>query len=311
MDHAASPTRKGVVLAAGINSRSGDTHRLFAGLRYYFQTEGRFVAGDFVEATYAGQYAGGRWTGPAPYDLRAFEYPLATLIARCADWLAWLPRARPWVGEWHLVGYSLGGLLLLEAVTRLRHRAPDPWEGRLHSLTTLSSPLNGCNLGGFGWLADLFGPGRVGPEVVRLGEDPRHRWRIANDVAHLRARGVRVTTLVQADDAVIQPEDGVVGPITPDLIVETTAPPEDSLVARHLGHGRIVHEPRVWARLLAIIGPQPAGAPPPPDAHEPARVLVTPPPAAAASAPPPDDPLERELAELKARLRAEGRLPPT
>jgi hypothetical protein len=309
MAHAASPARKGVVLAAGVNSRSGDTRRLFAGLCYYLREHGGYVPADFVEATYAGQYRDGRWAGPAPYDVRVFEAPLAALVAACADWLGWLPRARPWVGEWHLIGYSLGGLLLLEAVSQLRRRVPDPWDGRLRSLTTLSSPLNGCDLGGFGWLAELFGPGRVAPEVARLGEDPRHRWRIANEVAQLRARGVRVTTLVQADDAVIQPEDGIVGPATPDLIVHTTAPPEDSPIARHLGHGRIVHEPRVWERLLGILGPQPPLAPPPPDARQPPRVLITPPPGEA-SAPPPDDPLERELAELKARLRAEGRLPP-
>jgi hypothetical protein len=128
-------------------------------------------------------------------------------------------------------------------------------------------------------------------------------------VAQLRACGVRVTTLVQADDAVIQPADGIVGPATPDLIVHTTAPPEDSPIARHLGHGRIVHEPRVWERLLAILGPQPPHAPPPPPVGQPPHVLVTPPPGEA-RAPSTSDPLERELAELKARLRAEGRLPP-
>jgi hypothetical protein len=87
-----------------------------------------------------------------------------------------------------------------------------------------------------------------------------------------------------------------------------------------------VNAPVVWERLLALIGPQtpaasgtprplPRPTPPPPD-----TVLITPPPAAAAHrapaprpplvTPPPRDEalLDRQLAELKARLRAEGKL---
>jgi hypothetical protein len=323
--------RKQVVLAAGVGSRSGDTHRLFGGFRHYLIAEGGFSADDFLEATYAGEYAEGRWVGPATYDITAFDAPLATAVTHCAQALLWWARHRPADVEWHLVGYSLGGLVLLEAAIVLHRRAWDTWGRHLRSLTTLSAPLNGCALGEFRWLGDLFGPGAVGPEVVRLGDDPRHRQRVAAEVTRLRAAGVRVTTLVEADDAIIQPEDGIVGPVDPDLVVRCTARSEDSPVARHLGHGRILNELRVWRRLLEIIGPQvsagrPRAAPasPAPAAAEgllprpvpppPGQVFAMPPPAASggggAPRPTRDELLEQQLEELKQRLRAEGRLPP-
>jgi hypothetical protein len=300
--------RKRIVLAAGIGSRSGDTRRLFGAFQAYLITEGGYRVADFLEATYAGDYAGGRWVGPAPYDGAVFDVPLATCINHCAQALLYWARQGRAVTEWHLVGYSLGGLVLLEAAIRLHRRAYDSWGRHLRSITTLSAPLNGCHLGDLRWLGELVGPGVVGPELCALGDDPRHRRRLEDDVAALRAAGVTVTTLVEADDAIIQPADGIVGPVDPSLIVPCTASSDASFVARVLGHGRILDEPRVWRRLLATIGPQ--GQPSGPGAT-PARVLVTPPPAgAAASGADPASTLDAELEALKQRLRAEGRLPP-
>ena len=378
--------RKQIVLAAGIGSQSGDTRRLFGGFQAFMIAEAGYRADDFLEATYGGKYDAGRWVGPAPYDVAAFDVPLATSVAHCAQALLYWARERPGV-EWHLLGYSLGGLVLLEAAIVLHRRAYDSWGRHLRSVSTLSAPLNGCHLGEFAWLGDLFGPGAVSAEVVALGNDPGHRRRLQADVAALRAAGVAVTTLVEADDVIVQPEDGIVGPPDPDLVVACSSSLDSTPVARYLGHGRIVHEPRIWRRLLAVVGPQvgarpgsgPRAAssargrpnPPPPPGH----VLVTPPPAttppsptptprgAAAeppsSSPPPgqgaqgtsppllegvgpptpppftgEDPprdtghrsqdpaspvweersskdiLDQQLAELKQRMRAEGRLPP-
>jgi len=307
--------RKQIVLAAGIGSRSGDTRRLFGGFQRFLIAEGGYAPADFHEATYGGKYEGGQWVGPAPYDAAAFNAPLARSVAHCTQALLWWARQQPAAVEWHLVGYSLGGLVLLEAATVLYQRAWDSWGRHLRSLSTLSSPLNGCSLGEFRWLGDVFGPGVVGPEICALGDDPRHRQRIAADVARLRAADVVVTTLVEADDAVIQPEDGIVGPIDPSSIVRCAAGLDDSPVARYLGHGRIVHEPRVWQRLLQVVGPQTRGDAAAPVRADGSRVLVTPPPAGAAGGPAgpaaaADSLLELQLAELKARLRAEGRLPP-
>src|SRR5204862_2091618 len=140
---------------------------------------------------------------------------------------------------------------------------------------------------------------------------PRHRLRIAGEVERLRAAGVTVTTLAQADDAVIQPEDGIIGSIDPSLIYAAPSTLDASPVARYLGHGRILHEPRVWRRLLAVIGPQTPGTAPAAAGAGAAPALVTPPPGGAApaeSAPERSGALlDRQLAELKERLRAEGR----
>jgi hypothetical protein len=336
--------RKLIVLGAGVGTRSGDTHRVFAGFRGFMEGEAGFLPPDFVEATYAGRHEGGRWVGPADYDLSAFDAPLATTIANTTEALLHEARRRPPNTEWHLVGFSFGGLVLLEAAILLQRRAPEVWGRGLRTITTLSSPLNGVSLGEWRWLGDLFGQGAVSAELAALAEGPAHRRRLAAAVERLRAGGVTVTTLAEADDAVVLPKDAIVGPVLPSLVVQSSSSAEASAVARHLGHGRIVGDPFLWERLLALIGPQvgslasraprpqPRPTPPPAD-----TVLITPPPAESVLiTPPPVDPLDRaptdsaawarervraeaprlrneelleaQLAELKARMRAEGKL---
>jgi hypothetical protein len=341
----ADDARKLIVLAAGVGTRSGDTHRVFAGFRGFMQGEPGFEPHDFVEATYGGRHEGGRWVGPAEYDLSAFDAPLATTIVNTTEALLHESRRRPPSTEWHLVGFSFGGLVLLEAAILLQRRAPEGWGRGLRTITTLSSPLNGVALGEWRWLGDLFGQGAVSAELSALGENPAHRRRLAAAVDRLRAQGVTVTTLAEADDAVVLPKDAIIGPVLPSLVVQSSSSAEASPVARHLGHGRIVNAPFVWERLLALIGPQtgaggrdtprlrarPIPPPsdvvlitPPPSNH----VLITPPPASATSRAPADarakraiegalaeaprlrdeELLDAQLAELKARMRAEGKL---
>src|SRR4051794_18573719 len=139
----ASGSRKLIVLAAGVGTRSGDTRHVFSGLRGFMAAAG-YGPHDFVEATYAGRHEGGRWVGPAEYDLSAFDAPLATTIANTTQALQQEATRRPPDTEWHLVGFSFGGLVLLEAAILLRRRAPETWGRGLRTITTLSSPLNGC-----------------------------------------------------------------------------------------------------------------------------------------------------------------------
>jgi hypothetical protein len=339
----ANDARKLIVLAAGVGTRSGDTHRVFAGFRSFMQREPGFAPHDFVEATYAGRHEAGRWVGPAEYDLSAFDAPLPTTIANTTEALLHEAGRRPPSTEWHLVGFSFGGLVLLEAAILLQRRAPEVWGRGLRTITTLSSPLNGISLGEWRWLGELFGPGMVSAELARLGDDPGHRWRLEAAVERLRAAGVTVTTLAEADDAIVLPKNAIVGSVVPALVVQSSSSADASPVARHLGHGRIVNDPFVWERLLTLIGPQtgvaaaprlpPRPNPPLPDSvlitPPPAeRVLITPPPAGAVRPAPSDDAaagaieraltdaprlrdderLEAQLAELKARMRAEGKL---
>ncbi|MCL6554174.1 MAG: hypothetical protein K6W08_13795, partial [Firmicutes bacterium] len=192
--------RKRIVLAAGIGSRSGDTRRLFGAFQAYLITEGGYRVADFLEATYAGDYAGGRWVGPAPYDGAVFDVPLATCINHCAQALLYWARQGRAVTEWHLVGYSLGGLVLLEATLGFLGFSVAPttpswgtmlWRAReaLHRgdwwLIAFPALFVGAATWAFGTLGETLGR-TPPPSFVRAA-----RLRLGREWGHVPAPGLR------------------------------------------------------------------------------------------------------------------------
>jgi len=278
-----------LVLLSGLGTRTGDAERSFAGLiRYLAERGGYDPRRDVVEATYAGEAddTGGVWR-PTPYaggDTRRPLIDSAEAVAACLDWYraAW-----PSTTRLCLVGYSLGGVVGLDGATLAVARDQPGWRGRLGAVVTMAAPVRGCSAGALMNWAWLFtgDPDPLGAE----GRDLDARWRDVEEQARLerragflRSAGARVLTLVDPGDAIVRPEEALLpgpGESASELEVEVRVTRPGSL-----GHGAMLDAPDVWRRVLAAVGPQQTGGPRP------------------------ADPRDDELARLKARLRAEGRL---
>jgi hypothetical protein len=278
-----------LVLLGGISSRTGDAERQMGGMVEYLARAGGYdPRRDVLEATYAGGDVDGYWQ-PRPYvpgDTRRPLIDAAEAVAGCLDWYL---QALPPDARLAVIGYSLGGAVCLDGATLAVARDRATWQGRLAAVVTLASPLRGCSVGAlvnWAWLitADLEGLGEAGHDLDARWRDPAEQTRLERRAAFLRAAGARVLTLVDPDDSVVRPEEGLVpapGETRSGLEVRTEARKPGSL-----GHGAILDEPRAWQRVLQAVGPQ---------AARPAGRTAR-------------DPLDDEVQAIKARLRREGRI---
>ena len=131
--------RNKVVRAAGVLSRSGDATRQLAGFIRFLQREQGFAPGDFLEITYHGRDAASGWS-PLPYGPDDVDVPLQQSVAQVQRHLAWYDARLPTDLELHLIGYSLGGVVLFRAAGELLATEPKHWARRLGSVVTISSP---------------------------------------------------------------------------------------------------------------------------------------------------------------------------
>lgn len=283
--------RTKLVVLGGLGSRTGDAERAFGGLAGFLAARAGYdPRRDILEASYAGRQVAGRWQ-PRPFTAADTRQPLMDSAEAVAGSLEWYRDVLPPSARLCLVGFSLGGVVALDGATLAVARDRAGWQDRLLGVVTLASPLHGCNAGPliqWAWLGttDADPLGVVGEELDRRWSDPQERERVERRAAFLRASGATVLTLSNPDDAVVRPDEALLpgpGERPQDLLVQT-----DRVLPGSLGHGSLRDEPAVWRRILALMGPQPAG-----------------PAAGPAGA---DDPIERELAALKERLREQGRL---
>lgn len=279
-----------LVLFGGIGTSTGEPERSFAGmLRYLSEHGGYDLQRDVLEGTYAGRDVDGTWE-PTPYVAADTRRPLidaADAVAGCLDWY----RARlPPSARLCLLGYSLGGVVGIDGATLAIARDRQTWQNRIGAVVTFAAPVRGCSVGAlihWAWLitAEPEALGDAGHDLEARWRDTQEQTRLERRVAFLRAAGARVLTLVDPEDSVVRPEEGLLpapGEALGDLEVRTVVRRPGSL-----GHGAILDEPAAWRRVLAAVGPQPRR------------------PEAAASR---RDPIEDELQALKARLRREGRI---
>jgi hypothetical protein len=272
----------------GIGTHTGDAERSFSGLlRFLVERGGYDPRRDVVEGTYAGSAdAQGVWQ-PRPYVAADTRRPLidsAEGVAGCLDWYrqAWPSGTRICV-----LGYSLGGVVGLDGATLAIARDQAGWRGALGALVTLAAPVRGCSAGALmNWAWLLIGEpeplGEAGRDLDARWRDPDEQTRLERRARFLRGAGVQVLTLADPGDAIVRPEEAVLpgpGETAPGLEVEVRVTRPGSL-----GHGAMLDAPDVWRRVLAVVGRQ--------------RTLG---PAEA-------DPIDAELAKLKARLRSEGRI---
>jgi hypothetical protein len=181
----------------------------------------------------------------------------------------------------------LGGVVGLDGATLAIARDREAWHQRLGAVVTIAAPLRGCSVGGllnWAWLvtAEPDGLGLAGQDLDARWRDPQEQTRLERRAAFLRASGTQVLTLVDPDDSVVRPEEGLLpapGERVTDLQVTGRVNRPGSL-----GHGALLDAPAVWRRVLIAIGPQQSGP----------RM--------------PDPSIEEELSAIKARLRREGRI---
>lgn len=278
-------TRKKLLLADGIRSGSGAALRSFALLRGHLTRVAGYGPGDFGEASFRLSHHpdGPR---PVPYEAEDTLQPLAASAAAFAATVEWYAARLPADTEFHLLGFSLGGVVWFEAARLLVARDRDRWRGRLASLTTLASPLNGVELDPVDAVAAaLVGP--AGPALAELAEraaDPRTPLLLLAQRAELERWGLRIQTLAAADDVVVRPHEAIIGEGAEALLPS---------VGGGLGHGGVIDTYAFWQRVLALVGPQ-----------EPARLspaLLGGPPASGAGASE-RELIDRQLQALKERL---------
>jgi hypothetical protein len=276
-----------LVLLGGIGTRTGDAEQSFAGLiRYLAERGGYDPRRDVLEGTYAGRDLNGQWQ-PTTYAAADTRRPLIDLAEAVAGCLDWYRQRLPSSTRLCVLGYSLGGVAGLDGATLAIARDREAWHQRLGAVVTIAAPLRGCSVGGllnWAWLVttEPDGLGVAGQDLDARWRDPQEQTRLERRAAFLRASGTQVLTLVDPDDSVVRPEEGLLpapGESVTDLQVNAHVIRPGSL-----GHGALLDEPALWRRVLNAVGPQRSGP----------RM--------------PDPAIEEELSALKARLRREGRI---
>jgi hypothetical protein len=258
--------RNKIALAAGMLSRSGEALDRFEGFIRYLMTNQGYEAGDFLEISYNSVQDVEGWR-PIPYDTTHCEAGLADVTAHVGRGLRWYRSILPDDTRYHLIGYSLGGVALFEASAALLFGEPERWQGRIGSLTTLSAPLFGTDLGLEGELLGALGFGTLLPsgiavrDLVARGSDPLHRASVERIAARLRGQGVNLLTLADADDVVVTPADAVIAPLSERDWHVLSSRNQVSLfggggIGKPLGHGPLLMNTLAWVRMAKSIGPQ-------------------------------------------------------
>ncbi|MGH2461785.1 MAG: hypothetical protein ACRDIY_23265 [Chloroflexota bacterium] len=239
-----------VVCLTGAGSRSGHAWEVLDGVVRYLSVAGGYDRSDFVEASYrVGQ--GGE---PLPYDEEDSTVPLAVATGMVARGLEWIRRDGG--ARLHLLGWSLGGVVLFDAAAMLI-AADASWARDLGAIVTLSSPLLGSDVDGI----DLFGAlaaGPAGSDLARRAADESERARVRRDAARLRAAGVRLVTLAAEDDVVVTPADALLpgeGPEGSAFVLHPRRRLGAPYLESVLGHGALPRDPLCWQRVLAALGP--------------------------------------------------------
>ena len=258
--------RNKVVMAAGMLSRSGEALDRFDGFIRYLMTNHGYQLGDFLEISYNSTQDVEGWR-PIPYDSIHCEAGLSDVTAHVGRGMRWYRSVLPDDTRYHLIGYSLGGVALFEASAALLFGEPERWAGRIGSLTTLAAPLFGTDLGLEGDLLSALGFGTFLPsgiavrELVARGSNPLHRASMERIAGRLRAQGVNLLTLADADDVVVTPADAVIAPPHERDWYVLSSKSQASLfggggIGRPLGHGPLLTNTLAWVRMAKSIGPQ-------------------------------------------------------
>jgi hypothetical protein len=239
-----------VVCLAGAGSQSGRAVEVLDGIIRYLIVAGRYVRDDFVESSYQTTVEG----IPLPYDGTHSTDTLDLAVVAVARHVRWLRRKHR--RRLHLLGWSLGGVVLFEAAVATIDADP-AWASAYGSIVTLASPLLGSDLDGID-LIGSFAAGPVGAELTQRAADDAEKHRIRQDAERLRAAGIRLVTIAAEEDAVVTPEDALlpaVGPEPGAYILRPRSRPNAPYLESILGHGALPNDPTCWRHVLNALGP--------------------------------------------------------
>jgi hypothetical protein len=219
------------------------------GVVRYLIVAGGYRDEDFVEASYRVDPNG----APLPYTDADSWAPLAVSTRNVVGSLRWFRRQAP--KRIHLLGWSLGGVVLFEAAAALL--AADPtWATTFGGIATLASPLLGSDVDGLDLLGSIAA-GAAGADLSRRAADPQEKDRVRQDARRLRAAGIRLVTLAAEDDAVVTPADALLPALGPEPSAYILRPkPRASLsyLDRVLGHSDLPRDPVCWRRVFDALG---------------------------------------------------------
>lgn|GEM_PF-3770537 len=238
-----------VVTLAGVGSTTGGAKAILGAVITYLQTAGGYRSEDFVEASYKVEGDG----APLFYRPDDTTQPLEESVNRVAQNLHWyrLHTERPI----HLLGWSLGGVVLFEALRQLVDEDMT-WFQTIRSLVAISSPLLGSDLDGIDLLGELAA-GPVGADLARRAADKQQKSDVRAAAERLRRQGIRIVTIASEDDAVVTPADALLPSLGPEpaaIILRPRRRFGASYLESILGHGNLPNDPSCWTHVLRAVG---------------------------------------------------------
>jgi pimeloyl-ACP methyl ester carboxylesterase len=239
-----------VICLAGAGSRSGRAFEILGPVIAYLIHAGGYQRTDFQEASYRVAADG----EPLPYTAEDSTQPLVTSTQSVARSLIWFRQQN--LGKLHLLGWSLGGVVLFDAAAELLRLDPS-WASSLGSIVTIASPLLGSDVDGIDLLGDLAA-GPVGADLARRAANEDAKLRVLDDAERLRGAGIRLVTLAAADDAVVTPDDALLpapGSEPAAFILRPRPRPGASYLESVLGHTGLPYDPVCWQCVLGALGP--------------------------------------------------------
>jgi hypothetical protein len=239
-----------VVCLAGAGSQTGRALEVLVDVQRYLVHGGGYSPADFVETSYHTSLDG----VPLPYDQNHSTDTLDSAVIAVARHLRWLRRHAG--RRLHLLGWSLGGVVLFEAAVALLDADP-AWAQTFGAIVTLASPLLGSDLDGIDAIGSAAA-GTVGAELTLRAADDAEKHRIRQDAERLRATGVRLVTIAAEDDAIVTPADALLPAVGLDsgaYVLRPRRRPNAPYLENVLGHAALPHDPVCWKHVLTALGP--------------------------------------------------------
>ncbi|MBI2595124.1 hypothetical protein HYW46_00115 [Candidatus Daviesbacteria bacterium] len=258
---------KKIILAGGLNSKSGDVTASLRGFLGYCRRELGFCSSDFFELSYNGRFGRELWE-PVLYGPKDTQAPIKTgintFIRNINYYNSFLPRG----AQMHFVGESLGGFLMFQALSAISRQSMYLFGDRYATLSTLGSPHFGSDLGECNnplelGLRILIEPGipqcPAVADLQEFGKSLVYRLSVMSQADLLREYGLGLLTLAGEYDVIVTPDESVIagGSERQKFVLDTSPSRLMGTKDRDfLGHGKLADTFAAWKMMGSLIGCQ-------------------------------------------------------